>query len=96
MSYLNFPIQVLIWVGLAFVTFSGALALMSPARFSVMARHGGKWFDTSGVVQKFDKSIDIDRHVLRHSRIFGAIILAAVVFVTYVYLTRAFGFPALF
>ncbi len=66
----------------------GLLALISPKRFAGIANRSSHWVDTSKIQQLLDKRIDIDRHVLRYSRVFGIAVVAASIFLGYVYYTQ--------
>jgi len=60
----------------------GLLAILSPRLFALLAACGGKWVDTDKLLSILDQRVEIDHYVLRHSRLFGMLILAAVVAVT--------------
>ena len=69
------------WVVLGFLGFiaaAGLLALCSPPRFSRLARWGSIWVDTNKLVDKLQRRIDVDRHVLKYCRLFGFTVLGAV------------------
>lgn len=68
----------LAWTVLAFVGFLGLLALLSPRWFSAVAMRGGHWVDTERVLNKLNTRIDIDAHILPHSRVLGGAVVAAV------------------
>ncbi len=70
-------LQWLIWPLLTLVGSVGLLAVLSPDRFSKLSEEGAKWIDTNKLVTLLDKPIDVDRHVLRYSRVFGVAVLAA-------------------
>ena len=69
------------WVvlpSLALVGATGALAMISPRLFSRLAHASSLWVDFDGMVDKMQRRIDIDHYVLRHCRLFGVVVLAAV------------------
>jgi hypothetical protein len=76
-------LQWFIWPLLALVGSVGLVALLSPDRFSKLSEEGSKWVDTNKLVALLDKPIDVDRHVLRYSRVFGAAVLAATALIAY-------------
>ena len=65
-------------VSLGLVSVTGLLGLFSPRLFSRLARWGSLWVDADRLVEKMERRIDVDRHVLRHCRWFGIAVLAAV------------------
>ena len=85
-----------VWGLLSVVTVLGLLAIFSPRLFSIIARRGGEWVDTNKLVEKLDKQIHIDHHMIRHSRVFGITVVAASVFLGYVFYSRVLGHPPLF
>lgn len=66
------------WGGLAVSGFLGLLALLSPRLFASVATCGKTWVDVDRLLRKLDRKIDIDDYVLHHSRMFGVMVLAAV------------------
>jgi hypothetical protein len=73
-----------IWLlaGLALFTVVGLLAVVSPRWFAIVATQGNsQWFDTTKLLAPLDKRINIDAYVLRHSRLLGVAVLAAVALV---------------
>ncbi len=56
----------------------GLVALAWPQRFQRLATWGRTWVDTDGLAKRLDVQIDIDRYVLRHTRLFGALITTVV------------------
>jgi hypothetical protein len=71
--------QWIVLPSLGLVVVSGLVALFSPRLFSRLARWGSLWVDVDKSVDKMNYRIEIDRHVLRHCRLFGAVVLGAVV-----------------
>lgn len=74
-----FPI---LWTCLGVIGVLGLLALVSPRHFAAIARHGGRWVDTSKVLDKLDARVDIDERILRHSRLLGVAVVASVALLT--------------
>ncbi len=64
---------------------AGLVAVVSPQRFKVIVERSGRWIDTNKIVARLDKPVNVDQHVLRHTRVFGAVVLAAVAVLTFVY-----------
>ena len=65
----------------AFLVFSAALgvvAVISPRFFAKLATKSGRWVDSARYLAALDKKIDLDRLVLPHSRLFGALVLISV------------------
>ena len=71
------------WFLLASAGVVGLVALVSPKTFQRVAEIGGVWCDSSKVLARLDKPIDVDRLVLPHSRLLGAAVLAAVAILCY-------------
>lgn len=67
----------------------GLMAIVSPRLFAALAERSSRWVDSRWFFDLFDKRFDVDRFVLRHSRTFGTLVLAAVSVLTYMYLYRA-------
>ena len=88
MSFLLFAWSVNFqWIALPLlvaVAMLGLLALVSPLRFAQFSQSSSKWVDTAKFFEKFDKPINIDRHILRYSRIFGVAIMVACAVLGYV------------
>lgn len=55
----------------------GLVALCSPPLFTLLASYSKVWVDTERFLKKLDQPVDIDRHVLRHCRLFGAVLVTA-------------------
>ena len=70
---------------LAFVLFLGLLATFSPNRFAGIATRGSQWIDTDKLLEFLDKPIDVDRQVLRYSRVFGVLVTLAALWLAYLY-----------
>lgn len=81
----SLDLQWIVWPTLALVFALGLLAAFAPRKFQSIAAHGGRWIDTERVLQALDKPIDVDRHVLRYSRVFGVAVALAAVWLAYVY-----------
>ncbi len=81
----------MVWAGLAIVAGLGILAVVSPRYFAVLAQRGGTWVDTNRMLEKFERRIDIDHYAIRHSRVFGVVIIVAVLFVAYSYCRWVLG-----
>jgi uncharacterized membrane protein YesL len=67
-----------LWILLAIAGLLAVVALVSPATFRSLAKHGGQWLDSSKLVAFLDKQIDIDRLVLPYSRVLGAAVIATI------------------
>ncbi len=53
----------------------GMIAMVSPRLFRWLSGRSSQWIDSSRAVQFLDKRIDIDHYVLRHARLFGAVLV---------------------
>lgn len=63
---------------LAISGISGLIALISPRLFSKLAGGANHWVDTARILAPLDTRVDIDSHILPHSRLLGAAVLLAV------------------
>lgn len=81
------PIEWVVWPVLAVVLTLGLIAIVSPRRFASVSRGGGRWIDTSRLVEQMDRRIDLDHLAIRHSRLFGLAIVTAVAVLAYVFYT---------
>ena len=81
------PLQCIIGTAVGVVTLPAVLAIVSPATFRGLAKGANRWIDTSAFIAKLDRPIDIDSHVLPHSRLLGAAVLASITALGFV-LTR--------
>jgi len=73
------------WIALPSLGLVGAiglLALFSPLLFSRLARLGAFWVDIDKYADKMNCQIEIDLHILRHCRLFGAVVMGVVVILT--------------
>lgn len=66
------------WSLLAVAGVLALIALVSPAMFRSLAEYGGRWRDSSKLLEKLDKPIDVDRLVLPYSRVLGAAVIATI------------------
>ena len=66
------------WILLASSGILGLVALLSPKTFERIAIFGSRWIDSRKIIERLDKPIDVDRHLLAHSRKFGTAVLVAV------------------
>ena len=65
---------------LALATVVGSLAVISPRLFRKICEKGSYWVTTPLQISTLDKKVlDIDRYMLQHSRLAGALILTMVV-----------------
>jgi hypothetical protein len=55
----------------------GFVALVSPKHFAALGRFGNRWIDTSAVLSKLDRRVDVDDRLLPYSRFLGASVLLA-------------------
>ncbi len=62
----------------------GALAIVSPKRFAIVASYGARTVTHGGGNTKADRWFDIDTFVVEHSRLFGCIVLSTEAFIWYV------------
>ena len=66
------------WILLAIAGLLALVALVSPATFRSLANFGGRWLDSSKLLARLDKQIDVDRLVLPYSRYLGAAVIATI------------------
>ena len=66
-----------IWILLGLAAGVALTAVLNPRLFSVLSTRSGVWIDIDVVTRKLDKRINIDRRVLPHSRLLGAMSIAA-------------------
>lgn len=66
------------WILLAIAGLLALVALVSPATFRSLAKFGGHWLDSSKLLARLDKQIDVDRLVLPYSRVLGAAVIATI------------------
>ncbi|MBN1853608.1 MAG: diguanylate cyclase [Pirellulales bacterium] len=78
------PLLLVTFLGISAMV--GALALASPKLFSVVAEVGGIWINTPKSSLIFDKSINIDRFVIKHSRKFGFLVIVVVTYLAIFFL----------
>ncbi len=68
------------WYALA-LTFSiisglfGMIAMANPRLFRSLSGRFSQWIDSSRALLFLDKRVNIDRYVLRHARVFGAVVV---------------------
>jgi hypothetical protein len=58
---------------------------VSPRWFGRVATYTGRWIDSAKALAVFDKKVDVDQYVLRHSRILGTLVVASVCLLGYLY-----------
>jgi len=76
-------VEPLIWFLLAATGAIGLLAIISPRLFRAVSTHGSKWVDSAKFFSFFDKRFDVDGPLLQHSRVLGAAVVMAVLFLGY-------------
>ena len=74
----------IIWTLLAISGAVGLLALLSPRLFSKLAAVGNYWVDTSNVLAKLDRRIEVDSRVLPYSRWLGVAVVLSVALLAFV------------
>ena len=70
-------LQVVICAALGVVALLGFLAVVSPMRFAALSDRSSRWVDTNKFLQKLEQPINVDKSVLRYSRVFGLTVIAA-------------------
>ena len=70
--------QWIVWALLAVTSVAGLLAVVSPRLFSRLATFGGRWVDSSKYLDKFDRRVEVDSHLLHYSRLLGLTSITAV------------------
>ncbi len=56
----------------------GLLAIVHPRWFAALSSQGSQWVDSSRMLAFLDRRFDVDRLLLRHTRLFGSLILGSV------------------
>jgi hypothetical protein len=79
-------LQTIIFGLLGIVGFLGLLAVLSPTRFAHLANRSSRWVDTSRYLRRLDEPVNVDKHVLRYSRVFGLAVITAAALLTWVVL----------
>ena len=82
-------LQWVVWSTFAALGFLGLLAVVSPKTFEKISSSSSRWVHTERLLAVFDKRVDVDGVVLRHSRLFGFAVLASVFFLAYLYWSYA-------
>ncbi len=70
--------QFVVLAALGLVGVAGLLALASPRFFSRLAYWGDLWVDTDKYADVLNYQVQIDHHVVRHSRLFGVVVMTVV------------------
>ena len=83
---ITIDITFIFWPLLAIITILGTFAFVSPFRFRAFAERSSHWVDTEKVFDKLNQRVDVDRHVLRHCRLFGGVVLCATGMLAYLYI----------
>jgi hypothetical protein len=63
----------------------GLLALLSPKHFAQIANRSSQWVDTSNYFRRLDEPVNVDKHVLRYSRVFGAAVILSAALLCWVF-----------
>lgn len=79
-------LQAAIFALLGVVALLGLLALFSPQRFAQLANRSSRWVDTSQYLRRLDEPVNVDKHVLRYSRLFGVAVIMSAALLTWVVL----------
>ncbi len=66
----------------------GLVAFISPRRFARIAVWSSGWVDSGKWLKCLDRRFDIDRYVLRYSRILGILVILSASFLAYLYADR--------
>ena len=64
---------------------SGIVALASPRLFCRIAAVCNRSIDTDRILASLDRSVNIDRVVIKHLRLLGAAAVASVLYLTFLY-----------
>ena len=67
----------LVWALLALAGSAALLAVLKPSVFQTISARSSRWIDVDRFTRKLDKRIEIDHRVLPHSRLLGAMSVAA-------------------
>jgi hypothetical protein len=77
-----------LWAGLALVGGLGLVGVVSPRWFQSLATHGARWIDCQRALATLDQRVDVDKHLLPHSRWLGAAVVASCLWLGYVLATH--------
>ena len=86
-------LRLVIVPALAIMALAGLLAIVSPQHFASVSRASSQWIETRKFWDVLDRRFDVDRVALRYSRLFGVAVLAAALFLLWVYWTRILALP---
>ena len=75
-------------VGLWVAATMGMVALVNPPLFRRTAKVLSRWIDTDKSLAVLDKRVDIDGHVFRHTRLFGAAVVIAGLTLAWLFLSH--------
>jgi hypothetical protein len=78
----------IIWALLALAATVGLIALASPTLFAKLSGVGNRWIDTSSMLAKLDRRIEVDSRILPYSRLLGAAVVASVSLLAFVLYRR--------
>jgi len=81
----QFTTDVVIWTALGAVALIGMIAMVSPRTFESLNKGGSHWIDTSKLLSKLDRPIDVDKYILPFSRWLGAAAVVAAVVIGILY-----------
>ena len=78
-------VELVVWSTFVAIGLLGLLAVLSPKTFESIASTSSRWVNTEKLVAVLDKRVDVDSVVLKHSRLFGFVVLVSVLFLAYLY-----------
>jgi hypothetical protein len=73
---------------LGIVTVLGFVAIVAPKQFARIADRGSQLVDNSQFFARLDQPVNLDRHVLRYSRIFGVAVVLSAGFLCWVFVNH--------
>jgi hypothetical protein len=76
---------------LAVMVLIGLTAFFSPKQFAAISKASSQWVDTQRYWDVLDKRVDVDRVALRHSRLFGLVVVAGALLLAWVYWVYILG-----
>jgi hypothetical protein len=81
-------ILLFLWGGSVLAIIVGALLLLAPLWLARINRRAAFWVDMSGLAGELDRPHWLERHIYRHHRLVGALLMSGSVYVVYEFLLR--------
>lgn len=81
-------ILLFLWGGSVLAVIVGASLLLAPSWLAGINRRVAVWVDLSGLAGELDRPRWLERHIYRHHRLVGALLMAGSVYLVYEFLLR--------